>query len=226
MTQEIKPAVDWERVEQQYRAGVMSLREIAAQAGVSHTSIKKRAVKEGWDRDLSGRIKAKADALVSKSVVSKITSAETAATERETIEANAQAIADVKLAHRADIRRGRGLVAKLFDELEGLTDRPDLVEELQQALKGDDDSDAANDRAHKLREILDRVMSLPSRVTAVRGLAEALKNLIGLERQAWRIDADEGDGEGAGRELTDIERAARLAAILERARKKRDDETK
>ena len=44
---------DWERIEQLFRAGLLSVREIASACGVSHTAINKRSKAEGWDRDLN-----------------------------------------------------------------------------------------------------------------------------------------------------------------------------
>ncbi len=37
----------------------------------------------------------------------------------------------------------------------------------------------------KLNEIYHKVISMPERVKSVKALSEALKNLIGLERQAY-----------------------------------------
>jgi len=50
-----KPAPpDWERIEVAYRAGVLSLREIAAlNPGVNHVAITRRAKKQGWIRPAS-----------------------------------------------------------------------------------------------------------------------------------------------------------------------------
>lgn len=62
MRGEAKPPPDWERIEIDFRAGVLSTREIAQAHGISHTAINKRAKAYGWDRDLSAKIKAKADA--------------------------------------------------------------------------------------------------------------------------------------------------------------------
>ena len=56
-----KQPTDWERIEQLYRAGLLSVREIAATCGVSHTAINKRAKAGSWDRDLKAKIQAKAD---------------------------------------------------------------------------------------------------------------------------------------------------------------------
>ena len=62
-------AVDWERIEIDFRAGVKSLREIAEASGTSHVNISKRAKKSGWVRDLSTKIQAKADELVNAASV-------------------------------------------------------------------------------------------------------------------------------------------------------------
>lgn len=70
-------APDWERIELDYRAGVKTLRQIAGEHGTTHTSIGKRAKRDGWERDLAAKIQAKADVLVSKSAVSKQVSTET-----------------------------------------------------------------------------------------------------------------------------------------------------
>ncbi|MGE4828221.1 hypothetical protein AB8897_22680, partial [Yersinia enterocolitica] len=98
---------DWEAIESAYRAGLMSIREIASQHGITHGAINKRAKRDGWERDLKAKIKAKADALVSKREVSTQVSTEKALSERILIEANAEVIANVRMEHRGDIRRAR-----------------------------------------------------------------------------------------------------------------------
>lgn len=45
-----RKTVDWEAVERDYRAGVLSLREIATRHGCSHVAITKRAKRDGWER--------------------------------------------------------------------------------------------------------------------------------------------------------------------------------
>jgi hypothetical protein len=57
---------DWERIEGDYRAGLKTLRQIAGEHGITHTAVKKRADRDGWVRDLSAKIKARVDDLVSK----------------------------------------------------------------------------------------------------------------------------------------------------------------
>ena len=182
-----KPAApDWERIEIEYRAGVRSVREIAALHGISHTAINKKAKAEGWLRDLSAKIKAKAEAKVSRALVSKEVSSETRILESAVVEANAQAIAEIRLAHRADIRRGRTLVLSLLTELEGQTTNRALFEQLGELMAQPDEN--GRDR---LADLYHKVIGLSGRVSNVKALAEALKNLIGLEREAWNLDAKE-----------------------------------
>lgn len=108
---------DWEAIETAYRAGVMSLREIASQHGISEGAIRKRAKRDDWSRDLNARIQQKADDLVRKQEVRKTVRTKTELTERVLIEATAEVIASVRMEHRGDIRRARELTNTLFDEL-------------------------------------------------------------------------------------------------------------
>lgn len=50
MAKENQP-IDWAAIERDYRAGVMSVREIAKWFGVSHTAINKKAKADGWVRE-------------------------------------------------------------------------------------------------------------------------------------------------------------------------------
>lgn len=179
--EEKKLAPDWERIEADYRAGLLSVREIAAANGVSHTAIQKRAKTQGWERDLQAKIKAKADALVAKSEVATEVATEKAATERVVVDANAQVIADVRVSHRRDIARARNLAMKLLDELEIQTDNTDLLEQLEAALSSDDDSPDG------LMRVFNRVTSTSGRIDSAKKLAEAMKVLVSMEREAYGI---------------------------------------
>lgn len=174
---------DWEAIETAYRTGSQSVREIAAQFGISHAAISKRAKKESWDRDLQARIQAKADALVTKREVTKKVTTEKLVTERQIVEANAEVIANVRMEHRSDIRRARTLTNSLLEELESECSDVDALNQLGELLRREDDKgmDKLNDLYHK-------IISLPGRVKAMKDLADSLKNLIALERQAYSLD--------------------------------------
>ena len=199
-----KQPTDWERIEQLYRAGLLSVREIAAACGVSHTAINKRVKTGGWERDLKAKIQAKADSLVSKAEVSSKVSTEALATERGIVEANAQVIADIRIAHRTDIGRSRRLAIKLLDELESITDAGGMLREMIEQLEDDEGPSA-------LLEVAQKVAGLPGRSKIAKELSETLKNLIALERQAYDVGAEKpGDDRS---QLTEEELDRRIAKL-------------
>jgi hypothetical protein len=188
---------DWEAIESAYRAGLLSVREIGSQNGVTHTAINKRAKKEGWERDLKAKIKAKAEALVSKREVSRQVSTERAVSERQLIEANAEVIATVRMEHRGDIRRARTIANSLFDELEAECTDVAALQQLGDLMFEPDDKGY-----DKLNEIYHKVISMPGRVKSMKDLSDTLKTLVGLERQAYDIDGPAGDE--ASKKLSDL----------------------
>lgn len=181
---------DWEAIERAYRAGVLSVREIAASCGVSHTAIQKRAKANGWERDLKAKIKAKADSLVAKREVATQVASKSVETEREIIQVNAEVIANIRMAHRGDISRCRNLTNKLLDELESLTDEQGTIKSLiKQFKEGEyEDGEAMAD----MLALANKIGALPSRTKTMKELAETLKTLVALERQAYDLDTKSG----------------------------------
>lgn len=176
-------APDWERIENDYRAGILSTREIAAASGISHTAINKRAKKEGWVRDLKAKIQAKADELVSRRMVSTEVSTQRAATERQIIEAGAERIAQVRGEHRADIQRVRTLALGLLGELEGQSASLEDLATLGELLREPDEQ--GQDRRNDLYM---KIISTPSRIDSAKKVAETLKHAITMEREAYGLD--------------------------------------
>ncbi|MGZ0799630.1 hypothetical protein ACXNAL_00140 [Kluyvera ascorbata] len=179
---------DWEAIETAYRAGVMSLREIASQHSISEGAIRKRAKRDDWSRDLNAKVKERADDLVRKAEVRKQVRTETALTERVLIEATAEVIATVRMEHRGDIRRARTLANVLFDELEAECADVEALRKLGVLMLEPDEN--GRDR---LNELYHAIISMPERVKSMKALSETLKNLIGLERQAYSMDEGEKD---------------------------------
>ena len=114
--------VDWEGVERDYSAGLLSLRELADKYGVAESYIRKKANQKDWSRDLSAKIQSKAEKLVRSEVVRSEVRTEKAITEKEIIDVNAQALVNVKLNHRKSIKRVNDLVDTLFEEIEELSE--------------------------------------------------------------------------------------------------------
>lgn len=177
---------DWEAIESAYRAGVMSLREIASQHGISEGAIRKRAKRDEWSRDLNAKVKERADDLVRKAEVRKQVRSETVLSERVLIEATAEVIATVRMEHRGDIRRAREITNTLFDELGAECADVASLRKLGELMLEPDE----NGR-DKLNEIYHSIISMPERVKALKALSDAMKNLVGLERQAYDIGEKE-----------------------------------
>lgn len=177
-----KRQIDWEKIELDYRAGIKTLRQIASEHDVAHSAIAKRAKRDDWSRDLSAKIEKKAEELVNKSLVNTEVNKERLATEKQVIDANAQAILEVRLSHRKDINKAKNLMNALLDELESQTIEKDLYEQLGEMLRQDDERGF-----DKLNDLYNKVISMPNRVQSMQRLADTMKTLITLEREAFNI---------------------------------------
>lgn len=178
-----KTGVDWEAVELHYRSGIRSLKDIGGEFGVSDAGIIKRAKRDKWTRDLSAKIKARADAKVSAAAVSAVVSEQKAANQEAIVEANAELQARIRREQRTDISRGRKLVMSLLDELEQQTGSIELYKQLGELLYAPDEKGV-----DKLNELYHKVISLGGRTGTMKSLAESLKTLVALEREAFGID--------------------------------------
>ena len=191
-----KKVVDWVAIEADFRAGIKPLRQIAEENGITHGAVNKRAKRDGWSRDLKAKIRAQADAKVSKAAVSKEVSAKKVVTEQAVVDANAEVQFRVRMEHRKDIGRTRSVFQKLMGELEETTDNKELFSRLGELL--DESGEDANGRMVKdrLNEIYHKVISMPGRVDSAKKLTEILEKVIKLEREAFGIDdGDKGLGE-------------------------------
>lgn len=188
-----KPVVDWERIEADYRAGILSLREIALPFGVTEGAIRKRAKRDGWERDLGPKIQAKADALVRKAEVRNTVRNANAATERQIIEANAERIAQVRGEHRSDIARVRNLGLTLLGELESQSADPAMLAQLGELMASPDENGV-----DKLNDLYKKIISTPSRIDSAKKVAETLRHAIGLEREAYGLDDKSSGKETSG----------------------------
>jgi hypothetical protein len=183
MTVVIKPPkvdVDWEAIEGMYRAGLLSVREIARLHGISHTAIQKRAKADGWARDLTAKVRQQvATALVATEVATAGT-----ATEREIVEAAAAQVIALVRSHRAEIGRNRAMITTLMGQLEGAVEHRDLLEQII-----DDVEDGDTGASIKRREALFKAVALPAHAGVLKSLADTLKVVIGLEREAFNVSA-------------------------------------
>ncbi len=94
--------IDWEAIEREYRAGQLSVRQIAKMFGVSDPAILKRAKRDGWTRDLAAKVR--------EAVRTKLVSAEVSASNaRDIVEAASDRGFAVVTSHRKDIEQLHGL---------------------------------------------------------------------------------------------------------------------
>jgi chaperonin cofactor prefoldin len=183
-----KPEVDWEIIEKHYRAGVMTLRQIASEGGVVESAVRKRAKRDGWPRNLNAKIQARAEDLVRKDAVRKISAQKNAPSEKEVVEVNAQAAAIVLIVQKDSIKRSHTLFKKLMDELELTTDNKDLFGKLGELLDKSGPDENGKMVQDKINEIYRKVISMPGRVDAAKKMTEILEKVVKLEREAFGLD--------------------------------------
>lgn len=180
-----KTAIDWQGIEIEFRAGVKSLEQIGREFGVTKGRISQIAKRDKWNRDLSIRIKAKADARVNEAAVNKRINAKSVRlAESVVVASNVDLQVSVRLAHRTDIQRVKSLLLMLLAEAEHQGANVALYQDLGEILANPDDKGQ-----DKLGEIYRKAMSLPSRVGVLKQITETLALLIKLEREAFGIDS-------------------------------------
>jgi len=188
--------VDYDRIEAGWRAGILSPRQLAAQytedtgQPVTHAAIINHFKKIGIERDLAAKIRAKADAMVTQAMVTGKVTKEPVIPEKQIIEDGATQIAAIRLSHRKDIARARGVATSLLIELEQQTgpDAANLLADLGEMMRKPDERGQ-----DKLNEVYQKVVSLPGRVKTMKDLGESMRVLIGLEREAFGISGDAGE---------------------------------
>jgi len=181
--------VDYEAIEPGWRAGIKSPAQLAAEyteatgISVSRSAIIKHFEKRGVPRDLSAKVHAKAEAMVAEAMVTGKVSTVTTVADATIINAAAVDVATIRISHRKDIALSRTLCMSLLGELQAQTaNLPGLVE-LGEILRQPNENGA-----DRLNDIYRAVISLPERSKTMKALAESLKGLVGMEREAYGLD--------------------------------------
>lgn len=196
--------MDWNAIEADYRAGIKSLRQIADDhnrdkqdaAHVSHMSIARQSKKYGWARDLKQKIQQKAADKLARDAARESTNKklrEAAAkagkeSEPAIIEANAEVQAAIIRSHRKDVTRARGVCNRLMDELEVMTMMGHELEDLACSAAIEEGGSGAD--MNKRIAAFTKAVGNGSRITSMKALADALRILIGIEREAFGITVD------------------------------------
>jgi hypothetical protein len=204
---------DWSMVEIDYRAGLLSDRQIGEKYGVSHGSIQQQAKKRGWARNLTGRSIAKAEEKLARhELASKLASKDSIATERQLVEATSELMFSVVVAQRSDIKRARATVQRLWELVDVELGHPEELANLGDLMTSPDESGQ-----DKLNDLYQAAIGLPQQIKNVKLLADALKVLIELERRVLKIDEQPDDPLEGVSKMTDAQRASRIAALLSKA---------
>lgn len=159
-----KKETDWEAIEREYRAGQLSIREIARAHGVTDTAIRKKARLEGWERALADKVRNAVREKLVRSDGSHSGSHPQRANDAEVVKVASERGFGVVTSHRRDLEQLHGLKRVLSTRLAtylagGEADGPFLG-----------DKESPGDLLEKL-----------SRITA---------RLIPLERQAHNLDEE------------------------------------
>lgn len=181
--------IDWEAIEPHFRAGILSYAQMATRFGVSGAGILKHFRALNITRDLKARIQAKAQEVVNASVVNATVNA---ATETETISANANLLANITLGQRYWSDKTRDLIGRLIDELNTTMDAPEVFGQVHALLAAGEDPDAA-----QLNALAKLVSSLPDRERTARGLVESMGRAILLQRRVYGMDSDQKSADDA-----------------------------
>lgn len=180
---ELKP-VNWPAIEPHYRAGIRSIKAIAAEFGVSRPAIDKHARKHGWVRDLAPAIRVKSNRQVAQVAVAPPGCSPTRTFADQTIvDAGAEQLTLVRLGHRQDIAEVRRLAKALLAELGNVIERPEAYAMVYDALSSIDDGGLET-----LRGMAALVDSLPARERVLRGLAETIQRLLAMERESFGLN--------------------------------------
>jgi hypothetical protein len=197
MAKAAKPAkIDWEAVERDYRAGVLSIREVGKLHEISEGAIRKKAKALGWERDLTEQVneKVRSELVRSTHLPDQKSPTYQKQTEREIIDQAAATVVQVVREHRSRIRQGNAIVELLSKQLLDVAGSRD---EFEATIEAECTKDKSPERYNRLM----KAVSLGAHTTMAVNLANATKVWIGLERQAFNI-GDGVDPNGAPGALT------------------------
>ena len=186
---------DWTLVEKDYRAGLLSDRQIGEKYGVSHGSVQQQAKKRGWSRNLIGRSIAKAEEkLAREELATKLASETRVASEKELVDSTSDALVEVMRGHRSDSARLRSVVTALLSKVETIINETELFKQIGDLCAAPDEKGI-----DKINDLYRKVIELPAQTDTTKKLAETMKILIELERKIFKIESGDDPVEAAAR---------------------------
>ncbi len=218
---------DWEWVEREWRAGVLSVRMLARMVGLNHMTIRREARRRGWpDRTVGERVKDRAQQIMERDVAR---AAQVADAEADRAEARYAAGGDAALreatstyfppddpalsvreqaAEEAIVEANAAALASVLNRQRKDIDRArglvsSLFEEVTEAGGGAKLAETLKKiitgdyTPETAGKLIERALGLGGRVQSAARLVDALRNLVAIERQAWNLDAG-STGESIG----------------------------
>jgi len=207
-----KTPVDWEKAEIDYRAGILTNREIGEKYGRSHGAIKQYMDKHSIERNLTARIHERTETKLSKAALSKATIQENRSfTQDQVIEFAAEVQTTIIIRQQGRIDRQLALAQSMLDELESQTIDRALYAQLGEIMASPD-----KNGLDKLGELYRKSMTTHQRIDSHKKAVEIEKALIALQRQAFNI----GDAPPPAEPLT-LEHTDEGFVIVQQAFEKR-----
>jgi hypothetical protein len=189
-----KRVIDWERIEFEYRAGQLSVNEIAKRNSITEAAIRKRAKRDSWTRPLADKVRR----AVREKLVRDDGSNAPRATDAEVIEAASERGSELIKTHRKDINSLRCLCADMANELKDIRDH-------QNDIEADIQAETLNDKDRLRRTRMMRAVSLYGRSGVLTNLSQVMAKLVPLERQAFSIDDARPEDNGLDRLMEAID---------------------
>lgn len=214
MAKHKRPKIDWVRIERLYRAGLLSIHEIAREVGTTtESNIRAMAKKSGWTRDLSQEVRNRTRTKMVENLATIFDTSDEALnklkniTDESIIEEAARTQVQVVREHQKTLGNGHSLTMRMLNELDATTTHRGELEEMIRS------TIAPRRQAAVLNAI-----SIGNRAAVMRDLATAARLWITLERQAFNIQDDRNKDDNA--QKLDAMTADQLRAeIVEDAKK-------
>lgn len=166
---------DWELIEREYRTGRFSLTQLEKCHGVHRSNISRRAKKDNWEKDLTGRVRERTQQKITKASLSPEAQAAFDNDDDQIVEHAANENAAVVKGHRKNLERWRSIAERFAELLENQLAEGKIKVELPTG--GSTEIDIP-------LEYVGKCMGHGT---------QALDRVIKLERQNYGLDANDKD---------------------------------
>lgn len=205
--------VDWAYVEKLYRLGEASIREIGRLAGVSEATIRAHAREGGWIRNLRERVRTAVDERIATEEAQRTADHQPGAklSDEAIIQAAAAAGVAVVRRQRATVNEAHIRVIGILFRMKTFFDSQDAIDEMEKAIL-EETAEPAEGQEHPLdkmarlarRRKLQQLITLPSQINQIQGVAGALARIIPIERITFGLSEKGERGENEGNTMEDI----------------------